>query len=192
MQKPSRPALLLALLLVVSAALFAICVTVERSQPHREVAAHVEGATAPESAEHRAAEGGAAEGSDGSVTVGAKPTAESPAAPAGEGATAETALEAGEKIFGINPEATALVIAALIGSLLLAMAAVRFQRSRVILGIVAVAALAFAAFDVREVLFRVDNSRSGIAVIAAIIAAIHVGAAGVAGWVARTTQPATA
>jgi hypothetical protein len=46
---------------------------------------------------------------------------------------------------------------------------------------VVVLALLWAALDIREVVHQVDESRAGIAVLAAAVAVLHVAAAGVAG-----------
>ena len=177
MTKPSTLSVVLGVLLVISAALFAVGVAVERSQPHREVVGH---ATQPE---------GSTTGSEAASP--GESGVESPAAHAAEGSGAVT-REAGEKILGINPESTALVVAALVGSLLLAFAALRVERNAPILVVIAAAALVFAAFDLREVFFQVDRSRPGVATIAALVAALHVAAAGAAIVLRRRTRRALA
>jgi hypothetical protein len=58
--------------------------------------------------------------------------------------------------------------------------------------------LAFAALDIREVFHQADIDETGLAVLAAIIAALHLAAAAVAGRMAiatrgaRTSSPAPA
>lgn len=54
----------------------------------------------------------------------------------------------------------------------------------------AVAALAFAVFDVAEVAHQLDVSRSGLALLAAAIAFGHVAAAGLSLGSMRSAQPA--
>jgi hypothetical protein len=49
----------------------------------------------------------------------------------------------------------------------------------------AVASLAFAVLDVREVFHQVDENRAGLAMLAGAVAALHVSAAVVAGRMAR-------
>ena len=53
------------------------------------------------------------------------------------------------------------------------------------LGVVAAAMLVFAALDVREVFHQVDESRTGLAVLAGVVAALHLGAATAIGLLAR-------
>src|SRR2546426_12192965 len=99
----------LAVAILLSAGLFGVGAAIERSKHHKESAAspsagqaggktHSEGGS--ESAAHRAAESGS-----GSPTAGG-----------------ETHFESSEKIFGINPESTGLVIAAVATAIVLAVA----------------------------------------------------------------------
>jgi DMSO/TMAO reductase YedYZ heme-binding membrane subunit len=55
--------------------------------------------------------------------------------------------------------------------------------------IVIVAMLAFAVLDVAEVVHQLDTSRAGLAIMAAIVAALHLGAAGTSGAMLRTSEP---
>jgi hypothetical protein len=194
-----RLRILVILLLIVSAGLFAVGVAIERNSKHR-----VHGEThaavglrvvlvadehAGESPAHRAAETkhhetttpakpatGAppGEGKPGHKETGPAPAAgESPAHRAGESA-AHLASEAhGERVFGIDIESTGLVVAAVAVSLLLAIA---LWLSSGVLVPLAVAGFAFAAaiFDVREVFHQIDESRTNLTVIAAIVAALHL------------------
>ena len=58
-------------------------------------------------------------------------------------------------------------------------------RSLAVLGVVAAAMLLFAVLDVREVFHQVDESRAGLAVLAGVVAALHLAAAMTAGVLAR-------
>jgi len=51
------------------------------------------------------------------------------------------------------------------------------SRSALALAVVAIVMLLFAVLDVREVFHQVDESRTGLAVLAGVVAALHVGAA---------------
>lgn len=64
--------------------------------------------------------------------------------------------------------------------------------SPLVLGVVALAMAAFAALDVREVVHRVDESRTGLALLAALVAVLHLAAAVLAARAAgsaRGVQP---
>ncbi|MFN8110669.1 MAG: hypothetical protein U0Y82_12620 [Thermoleophilia bacterium] len=206
---PTIPGLraILVALLVSSAALFAIGVAVERSQP-----AH---SAARETAERRAATttttGGEtpAERSGETATPTPAPAhARTPATPAEHsasetgGGTAEThhsATESAagteghitttethrERVFGINVEATPLVVGAVVGSLLLAAAVWRFPRTRVLLVATAAVCLLAAAFDAREAVLQSREARTGLMLTAAVVAALHLAAAATAGGMAR-------
>jgi hypothetical protein len=67
--------------------------------------------------------------------------------------------------------------------------ATRLGRLRGFLLAVTVIALLWAALDVREVIHQLDESRTGIAVVAMTVAVLHVAAAVVSGRLAR--QPGT-
>jgi hypothetical protein len=148
---------LLPALLVVGAALFVVGTSAER---HKEAAVTAE--TAP-----------AAEGT---------PTAE-----AAEGATAthpaatersETAAEG--KVLGVNRESKGVVASVAVISVALAGLAWALRNRQAFFVIAAFAAL-FATFDIAEVAHQVDVSRTGLAVLAAVIAAIHIVATVLAG-----------
>ncbi|MFN2617602.1 MAG: hypothetical protein ABR581_10830 [Thermoleophilaceae bacterium] len=89
------------------------------------------------------------------------------------------------KPLGIDIEAAPFVALAAVVSLLLALAAWFRPRWVLLLAVVVTAMVAFAALDVREVFHQSDESRTGLAVLAAVIAALHVSAAGVAGLMGR-------
>jgi hypothetical protein len=82
----------------------------------------------------------------------------------------------GERIFGIDPDSTALVLIAVAVSVILAAAI------WLVAGIyvpVAIAAFAIGAtvFDVREVAHQISEHRTNLIVIASVVAALHVAAA---------------
>jgi hypothetical protein len=52
--------------------------------------------------------------------------------------------------------------------------------SGLLLAIVSAAMVVFAALDVREVVHQIDEDNGGLAVLAAVVAALHFAAAGVA------------
>jgi hypothetical protein len=55
---------------------------------------------------------------------------------------------------------------------------------------VAPIALAWAAFDVREVVHQLDESNTGVALLAMLIALLHLAATAVSGRLAERTRPA--
>lgn len=153
----NRLRLIAAALLVIGAGLFAIGTSVEKSRHHDEQAAsgelrasHDEGA---ESDEHREAEG----------------------ADAHSGATENKE----GKILGVDRESTGLVVVAVLVSLALA-AALWKRPSPVVWVVVAVVSLAFAVFDVAEIAHQLDESASGLATLAALVAAAHLSTFGMA------------
>lgn len=106
---------------------------------------------------------------------------------AGEGGAAAEE-QSGEEILGLNLESTPLVAAAVVGSLLLAGAVwIRPQR-RPLLAVVALVMLAFAVLDILEVVHQLDESRAALAITAAIVAALHLAAAGTAGDMLRASK----
>jgi hypothetical protein len=150
---------LLAALLVVAAVLFAIGSAVERNQ---ESGGGEASATATESQP----ESGVETGSEGAGAQG------------GDAAHAESG-GGSEDLLGINPESTGLVIVAIACTVLLA-AAVWFRPIPVVLLAVVAFGLVFAALDVRELVHQVNESRAGIAVVAAVLTVLHLAIAGTA------------
>jgi hypothetical protein len=53
---------------------------------------------------------------------------------------------------------------------------------------IAAVALVWAILDVREVVHQLDESRTGVALIAMVVAVLHLAAAAVSGHLARTTR----
>jgi hypothetical protein len=150
-------------LLVASTALFAVGVIAERSS--RDT--HTEPAAA-----HAAETGGESGEPAGAHSEGA--------------AHAET-----ERLFGADVESTPLVVLAVLAGLALAaLAASRFGLARGFLFTVVVVALAWAALDIREVVHQLDESRTGVAVVAMAVAALHLTVPAIGGRLA-IQPPAT-
>ena len=105
------------------------------------------------------------------------------------GTEAPTGGESSETVLGLDVESTPLVVTAGVFSLVLAGAAWAWPRLRPLLVVVILAMLAFAVLDVAEVVHQLDTSRAGLAIIAAIVAALHLGAAGTSGVMLRTSEP---
>jgi hypothetical protein len=174
---------LLALLLVATAVLFTIGTSIERSQR----SSHKEKATSVESAgQSTGSAGEAGSGESGGETQNSTETAPKTEATA---AKTEVKSETGQKLFGIDTESVGAMIAAIAVSLGLA-AAVWFRRERWWLWLTVAFGIAFAIGDVRELIHQINESRTGVAVIAAILIAAHLRIAGLAGHLASRTDPA--
>lgn len=172
--QPGR--VLVALLLVVTAVLFAIGATIERSNTHEEQGAEST-VTAGENGE--TGEGAPAEGGE--------------AGEAGEAAHSEGKEEESEPVLGVDLESTPMIVAVVAASILLALATL-FLRTRLVLALVAGFTLVFAAGDLRELVHQVDESRTSIAVIAGVLAVLHL-ATSVLAWLrfreeGRAREPA--
>lgn len=92
-----------------------------------------------------------------------------------------------EDLLGINPEATALVVTAVVVSLLLA-ALILTVGSPLAAAGVTLAMLAFTALDIREVTHQLHESRSGLAALAAAVALLHLLAGGAALLITREAR----
>jgi hypothetical protein len=90
--------------------------------------------------------------------------------------------------FGISIESTPFVALAVAASALLALAA-WLRPNPVLLALIAVAMLAFAALDAREVAHQLDEDRTRLALLAALVAALHAASAIVAVLLARRRRP---
>lgn len=88
---------------------------------------------------------------------------------------------------GIDVEAWLFVTLAAVASLILAAAAWLRPRAVPVLTLTAVAMLAFATLDVREVVHQLDINKSALAVMAAAIAALHLAAVATAAVMASRT-----
>ena len=164
--------------LATSAVLFAVGSALERHAEKSEKRGSEVTATAARGSgeAHHSGETGPRSGERGGEASSAAPR---------ETHHAETASERSsetrsERIFGVNPDALPLVAAAVGISLLLA-AALWFRGSSVVLlGVVAVAGVVAAVFDVREAVHQADHSRPGIMAIAIAVALLHLVASGCA------------
>jgi hypothetical protein len=167
--------LLTASLIVASAAMFTVGVTIERhtvtSEAQNSQHAGESGSAAEPATPGQAGPGGDADHAD-SGNPGEK-------APASEPASAHAAEQNSEKIFGVNPEATSLVVAAVLLSLLLA-ALILTLRSPLALAAAALAMAAFAGLDMFEVAHQLRESRSGLAALASTVGFVHLLAAAAA------------
>jgi hypothetical protein len=145
----------LAGLIVLATVGFVIGTSIERHDSHHESAAHVHSESGGEDAEAHAAE-----------MAGA------------------TKVHGELRPLGVDIEAVAFVVLAALISL--ALAALGWVRPRWLLGLVAIAAAmaVFGALDVREAFHQSDESRTGLAVLAGVIAALHLAATVVAGAMA--------
>jgi Flp pilus assembly protein TadB len=154
-------------LLVAATAAFVVGVSIERSQgeAHAEPTSKVVGA---------AGEAGHEEGAENGQAVHAE---ESPGAHAEEGNT--------ERFLGIDYEAVPFIVLAAAFSVALAAAVWLLPGSVWVLALVVVAMLAFAVLDVREVVHQLDEDNGGLALLAGVVAALHLGAAAVALALAR-------
>ena len=168
----SRLRLTLVALLAVSTVLFAIGVIAERSDSDThaepEAAAHVD-----ESSEH---EGAHDEADESSASASVEQ---------GRGESGSESESDDERLLGVDLESMPLLVLAVLAGLGLAvLAAGRIGRLRWFLLAVAVIALAWAALDIREVVHQIDESRTGIALVATAVAVLHLAAAAVSGRLA--------
>ncbi len=168
-------ALLLALVIVATAA-FGVGVSIERGNETAQHAASE--AAAPENETQEAGGGeGEARHAEGESAGGASNTAEP---------------HAELRPLGVDVEAWPFVIAAALASLALAAGAWLRPRLTALLALVAVAMLAFAVLDVREVFHQADLNESALAVLAGAVAALHLTAAAVAAAMASRGRDSAA
>lgn len=80
-------------------------------------------------------------------------------------------------MFGTDPESTPLVVLAIVASLLLAAGCWFRPEWRWLLVVTAFAMAAFAVLDLREVIHQLDESDTGLASVASVVATLHVAAA---------------
>lgn len=166
---------LLVALIVAATATFVVGVSIERGDEaaHHDAAGE---ATAP-SDEHQQPGGEADEHAEGE-SADALPSVEEP--------------HAELRPLGIDVEAWPFVAAAALASLALAAGAWLRPRSTALLTLVALAMLAFAVLDVREVLHQADIDESGLAILAGAVAALHLAAAFVAAAMASRSRSSVA
>ena len=175
---------LLVALLVLSTVGFVVGVSVEKSSAdsHDEPAATATGSgEAGEGGE--AQSGGGAESAEQHASEAAGEEAHS------EPGSGETAEKGGEDatLLGVDLEATPFVALAAALSLALALAVWLRAGWGLLLGVVAVGMVVFAVVDVREVFHQLDEDKDGLALLAALVAALHLAAAGVALWLGRSS-----
>jgi hypothetical protein len=175
MSRPASLRVTAALLLVLATIVFVIGAMVERSMAGEASEARPAQAVITSNSElaGEASEEGTEGHEEGEAAEGAQEEAHADEA-------AEPHTEANETILGINPESTAAVTAAVVISLLLA-AALYFWGTSATLIVAGVFALLFAALDLREVAHQLSEDRTSLVVIALLAAALHAGAAVVAG-----------
>lgn len=158
----AQPRWLLSTLLIAGAALFAIGVAAERNAADTHTETSTETAQTEDTTHAEESSGEEAPHTEESATEQAGHT--------------ETSSET---VFGVNLESTALVIVAAIVSLALAALTWRLNLRLLLLATVAFAVV-FAAFDIAELIHQIQESRAGIAALAAAIAVLHIVAALVA------------
>jgi Flp pilus assembly protein TadB len=163
----------IAALLIVAAGMFVIGVTSENDNSHSdeltsEAAEHNQATESHQAIENEAGERSTSE--------------------------AEHAEEDEERVLGIDVESPLLVTAAVIVSLLLAGLVWR-RPHRQLLIVIAIVAAGFAVLDAAEIAHQLDEDRSGLALLAGVIMALHTAAAALAiREITRTTathEPAT-
>lgn len=189
----TRPTLVASGLLIASAVLFAAGAAIERdSGEARE--AHPATSQAATSADRS----GSTQEAETAVTAGSgeendsdqhadadassKPTAATPersrdsdaGAKGGDadGGTEHRPGEHSENLLGVNPESAPLTGTAVALSALLALALL-ISGSPLLAAGTALAMAAFTVLDIREVIHQVDESRSGLAVLASAVAVLH-------------------
>jgi len=168
MNRSQRLPLLVSLLLVLSAALFAVGTAIEHSQrAHHDV--HVVASAATKSGETSAEKtaNGESSGSGKSTTKAGETKPAEPATP-----TTASGETHSEKIAGVDPESWPLVGLAIAVSLLIAVG-VYWRRGRWLTAAVAFAIL-FAAGDIRELVRQIQEARTTVATIAGILIALHL------------------
>ena len=187
-------------LILAATALFAVGVAIERSNGHDERAE----ATATFAPAPQVTAGEAvlvdSDGDEGVAPASEGESAASEREPKQEdhsenGVGAESAGHSGgdnEEILGIDAEATPFVVLAVLASLALALAARARPSSTPVLITVSLAMLAFAAFDLREVFHQADESKTGLEVVAGVVAALHLAAALVAAVMLRRASEKSA
>ena len=158
-------------LIVLATIGFVIGTSIEKGNDHHDAATPAASTTGE--AGHGGAEGA------GSETVPAESGGETAAQHATEGnGSVESNSEF--KPLGINLESTALIVLAALGSLLLAAAVWARSQLLAVLIVGSVAMAGFGALDVTEVVHQFDIDETALGALAAVVAAVHLGAAFVA------------
>ena len=208
--RPSRLVFSLTTLLVISALVFLAGITAERSVSATG-SGHATGSSGGESEEAIRRESGEArepaaqsteshiegesEGSSAASTGGQGGETGGEPVSAVEGAHVEESTESTESaVLGINPESN-LAVAVVVALTLLLAAAVWLRPTPVMLGAVAVFAVAFAVLDAREIVHQAREARLSLAALASLLALLHVAIAALAVGAARKSarqRPAAA
>ncbi len=165
-------------LLVLSAILFAGGIALERrAHASREVAGIPQAAGAISALGQNAETPGTHQDADQAEAIPAE----------GAASTGQPGEALSETVLGIDLENPWLTIAFVLGSLVLAAALLRFGRRAVPLVILIAAAATI--LDVREVLFQVEHSNTGLALVAGAVALTHAAVVllGILAW--RTSRP---
>jgi hypothetical protein len=98
-------------------------------------------------------------------------------------------LVASTALFGVDTESTPLIVLAVfVGLALAAVAATSPGRTVAVLIAIAVIALAWAALDAREAVHQIDESNTGVAIVAIAVTVLHLAAAATAGLLAAQAR----
>lgn len=155
---------LLPMLILAATALFVVGVAVERNSGDRHV----------EASSSTPASGGEGEAAHSQGKETGAESQEHAAKPAGR----EGGEASGDKLLGIDVESTSLVALAAVASMGLALGVWLRPTWAALLSLTAVALVAFAALDIREVFHQLDENKGGLAALAALVAALHLAAGG--------------
>jgi hypothetical protein len=167
-------------ILLIATGLFAYGVLHERAlirHGHGESAAQL----ASETVATRASETPAKRASETAANAGTEA-----ATPTGHAETAAQHAREG-RVLGVDLESIPMIVLAIATGLGLALVALSpLGAIRAILLGLALGALAWSALDVREVVHQANESRTDLAIVAGVVAALHAAAAALAVWLART------
>ncbi len=175
----------LSALLVIGALLFVVGVAAERGDRHSEPArAAVVGSVPVNAVPRTHVEGSGSEESEAATTSATELAgqAETPGHPE-TGASVESSEG---RVLGVNLESNGVVGVGVILSVVLA-ALVWSRRSKIVIVAVGAFTVAFAVFDIAEVIHQANGSHRGVAVLAALVAVAHLAAATVAAVLLRTS-----
>src|SRR3954465_6385206 len=172
----------LAVLIAAAAAALVVGVALERDARTHE-ALRTSGETAP--VRHAAESGSGSEAGETGESTESGTVSGAP--PRGE----RVREEASERLLGVDPESTGVLAIAVVVSLVLA-ALVWRGAAPWLLALVALVMAVFAALDIREVVHQIDESRTGLTLLAVLVAALHLAAAALAARAAMSARRAGA
>lgn len=186
----TQPRWLLSTLLLAGAALFTAGVAAERhaSEHHSESSTETATSQAPITSPPSTTAGGDSDGGETSHTEAAGGHADGGESTQTGGEAAEHSETSAETVLGVDLESNGLVAVAIIAALVLAVLTWLYSRRSVLLVTLAFAVV-FVVFDVAEIAHQLNESRAGLAVLAAAIAVVHLMTAVVAQQRASTDQP---